>query len=290
MRNCEEYPMLSKKIKALKETAEMFDFLVKASEEMPLDEFFDLLMDKTGYLKYMQGLGEEGITRIENLNELKTTVKSYMEDAEEPTLNGFLEEIALYTDLDKMDADSDAVVLMTVHSAKGLEFTNVFGIGMEDGIFPSGRCLDSEEELEEERRLAYVAITRAKKKLFLSSAAQRMIFGSTQRNVTSRFIKEIDPALIEKKDNTIIGKSDKPPIQAVSSQSLQKQIMQKKMKKSGSSAQVTYSAGEKVKHNIFGEGTILSVRNMANDAMLEVAFDKVGTKKIMANFAKIKKI
>lgn len=238
----------------------------------------------------MQGLGEEGITRIENLNELKTTVKSYMEDAEEPTLNGFLEEIALYTDLDKMEADSDAVVLMTVHSAKGLEFTNVFGIGMEDGIFPSGRCFDSEEELEEERRLAYVAITRAKKKLFLSSAAQRMIFGSTQRNVTSRFIKEIDPALIEKKDNTIIGKSDKPPIQAVSSQSLQKQIMQNKLKKSGSSAQVTYSAGEKVKHNIFGEGTILSVRNMANDAMLEVAFDKVGTKKIMANFAKIKKI
>ena len=290
MRNCEDYPMLSKKIKALKETAEMFDFLVKASEAMPLDEFFDLLMDKTGYLKYMQGLGEEGITRIENLNELKTTVKSYMEDAEEPTLNGFLEEIALYTDLDKMEADSDAVVLMTVHSAKGLEFTNVFGIGMEDGIFPSGRCFDSEEELEEERRLAYVAITRAKKKLFLSSAAQRMIFGSTQRNVTSRFIKEIDPALIEKKDNTIIGKSDKPPIQAVSSQSLQKQIMQNKLKKSGSSAQVTYSAGEKVKHNIFGEGTILSVRNMANDAMLEVAFDKVGTKKIMANFAKIKKI
>ena len=290
MRNCEEYPMLSKKIKALKETAEMFDLLVKASDEMPLDEFFDLLMDKTGYMKYMESLGDEGITRIENLNELKTTVKSYMEDADEPTLNGFLEEIALYTDLDKMDADSDAVVLMTVHSAKGLEFTNVFGIGMEDGIFPSGRCFDSEEELEEERRLAYVAITRAKKKLFLSSAAQRMIFGSTQRNVTSRFIKEIDPALIEKKDNTIIGKSDKPPIQAVSSQSLQKQIMQNKLKKSGSSAKVTYSAGEKVKHNIFGEGTILSVRNMANDAMLEVAFDKVGTKKIMANFAKIKKI
>ena len=114
----------------------------------------------------MKSLGDEGITRLENINELKSTIISYMEDAEEPSLNGFLEEIALYTDIDKMDADADAVVMMTVHSAKGLEFTNVFAVGMEDRIFPSGRCFDSEEELEEERRLAYVAITRAKERLF----------------------------------------------------------------------------------------------------------------------------
>ncbi|MGN0621957.1 MAG: ATP-dependent helicase [Porcipelethomonas sp.] len=291
LRNSDEYPMLSKKASVLKKTAEMFDFLAEASENTPLDEFFDLLMDKTGYMEYMKSLGDEGLTRIENINELKSTIISYMEDAQEPTLNGFLEEIALYTDIDKMDADADAVVLMTVHSAKGLEFTNVFAVGMEDGIFPGVRCLDSEEDLEEERRLAYVAITRAKRKLCLSSAAQRIIFGTTQRNVTSRFLKEIDSSLIEKKDNTITGKSDKPPVQAVGSRSLQQQIMQNKRKTSSSSGErVVYSAGERVKHNIFGEGTIISVKNMANDSMLEVAFEKVGTKKIMANFAKIKKI
>lgn len=290
MRNADEYPMLAKKSAALKKTAAIFDYLAEFADENPLDKFFDELLKKTGYLEYMKSLGDEGITRLENINELKSTIISYMEDAEEPSLNGFLEEIALYTDIDKMDADADAVVMMTVHSAKGLEFTNVFAVGMEDGIFPSGRCFDSEEELEEERRLAYVAITRAKKRLFLSSASQRMLFGTTQRNFTSRFIKEIDKNLIEKKDNTIVGKSDKPPVQAVKSMSLQQQLAKNKSKSVPSASAALYSAGERVKHNIFGEGTILSVKQMASDAMLEIAFEKVGTKKIMATFAKLQKI
>lgn len=290
MRNADEYPMLAKKSAALKKTAAIFDYLAEFADENPLDKFFDELLKKTGYLEYMKSLGDEGITRLENINELKSTIISYMEDAEEPSLNGFLEEIALYTDIDKMDADADAVVMMTVHSAKGLEFTNVFAVGMEDGIFPSGRCFDSEEELEEERRLAYVAITRAKERLFLSSASQRMLFGTTQRNFTSRFIKEIDKNLIEKKDNTIVGKSDKPPVQAVKSMSLQQQLAKNKSKSVPSASAALYSAGERVKHNIFGEGTILSVKQMASDAMLEIAFEKVGTKKIMATFAKLQKI
>lgn len=290
MKNAGDYPMLSKKSGALKSTAKMFEDLKKASEEMPLDEFFDLMLEKTGYLDYMKSLGDEGLTRIENIEELKSTINTYIEESEEPLLSEFLEEISLYTDLDKMDSDTDAVVLMTVHSAKGLEFNNVFAVGMEDGIFPSGRCFGSDEEIEEERRLAYVAITRAKKHLYLSSSAQRMLFGSTQRNVTSRFIKEIDKNLIEKHDNTIIANTDKPPVSKVNSISLQQQLASNKAAKSKSTSGADYAVGEKVKHNIFGEGTILSVRKMANDAMLEIAFEKVGTKKIMANFAKIQKL
>lgn len=291
MRNSDDYPMLAKKSAPLKKTAAMFDNLIEIAETQPLDVFFDELLSKTGYLEYMKSLGDEGITRLENINELKSTVIAYMNDAEEPSLNGFLEEIALYTDLDKMDANADAVTMMTVHSAKGLEFTNVFAIGMEDGIFPSGRCLDSDEELEEERRLAYVAITRAKKRLYVSSASQRMLFGSTQRNFTSRFIKEIDKQLIEKHDNTIVDNTDKPPVhREVKSMSLQQQLSRNKKTTTPPAKNEEYTVGERVKHNIFGEGTILSVKKMANDAMLEVAFEKVGTKKIMANFAKLQKI
>lgn len=289
MKNADEYPMLSKKSAVLKKTALMFENLAEFAEENPLDEFFDELLDKTGYMDYMKSLGDEGITRLENIKELKSTILAYMDEADEPTLNGFLEEISLYTDIDKMDANTDAVVMMTVHSAKGLEFSNVFVIGMEDGIFPSGRCLDSEEELEEERRLAYVAITRAKKRLFLSSASHRMLFGSTQRNFTSRFIKEIDKSLIEKKDNTVVANTDKPPVNEVKSISLQQQIAKNKKAKTTQTAG-NYAVGERVKHNIFGEGTILTVKEMASDAMLEIAFEKVGTKKIMATFAKLQKI
>ena len=291
MRNCDDYPVLAKKSAPLKKAAEMFDSLIESAETKPLDQFFDELLAKTGYLDYMKSLGDEGITRIENINELKSTVIAYMNDAEEPSLNGFLEEIALYTDLDKMAADEDAVTMMTVHSAKGLEFTNVFVIGMEDGIFPSGRSMDNDEDMEEERRLAYVAITRAKERLFVSSASQRMLFGSTQRNFTSRFIKEIEKSLIEKHDNTVIDNTDKPPVNhEVKSMSLQQQLSRNKKKSAPVVTGNEYTVGERVKHNIFGEGTVLSVKKMANDAMLEVAFEKVGTKKIMANFAKLQKI
>ena len=289
MRNADDYPMLAKKASLLKKTAALFDGLIEASETLPLDEFFDLLLKKTGYMDYMKELGDEGVTRIENIGELKSTIISYMNDAEEPTLNGFLEEIALYTDLDKMDANADAVTMMTIHSAKGLEFTNVFAVGMEDGIFPSTRCLNSEEELEEERRLAYVEITRAKKRLFMSSASQRMVFGTTQRNFTSRFLKEIDKSLIEKKDNTIMTEEDKSAVREIKSMSLQQQKAQHKHKSTNTAA-VDYSVGERVKHNIFGEGTIISSKKMGSDSMLEIAFDKVGTKKIMATFAKLQKI
>lgn len=294
LKTCEEYAPLSKKLNALKNAYAMFNFLTEKSEELPLDEFLDVLLDKTGYLDYLKTL-ENADTKIENVQELRSSMAKYMQEADEPSLSGFLEEVALYTEADRDDGSDDKVTLMTVHSAKGLEFDNIFVIGLDDGIFPSSRSFDSEEDMEEERRLAYVAITRAKKRLYLANAAQRMIFGQTQRNVTSRFMREIGSDLIEKHDNAAAMKNqlsgNDNTVTEVHSTSLQQQLARNKMHTESAPKTIyTYSAGERVLHNIFGEGTILSVKKMANDAMLEIAFEKVGTKKIMANYAKLKKL
>lgn len=294
LKNCDEYAPLSKKTSALKSAYQMFEFLTEKSEELPLDEFLDVLLDKTGYLDSLKAL-ENADTKIENVQELRTSMVQYMQQAEEPSLSGFLEEVALYTEADRDDGSGDKVTLMTVHSAKGLEYENIFVIGMDDGIFPSARSFDSEDDMEEERRLAYVAITRAKKRLYLTNARQRMIFGQTQHNVTSRFMKEIGSDLVEKHDNAAAMKqqleaADKT-VTEVRSATLQQQLA--RSKKAAGSAQkeaVAYTAGEKVSHSIFGEGVIVSVKPMSNDSMLEIAFDKVGTKKIMANYAKLKKL
>ena len=294
LKNCDEYAPLSKKVTALKNAYQMFEFLTEKSEELPLDEFLDVLLDKTGYLDSLKTL-ENAETKIENVQELRTSMVQYMEQAEEPSLSGFLEEVALYTEADRDDGSGDKVTLMTVHSAKGLEYENIFVIGMDDGIFPSARSFDSEDDMEEERRLAYVAITRAKKCLYLTNARQRMLFGQTQHNVTSRFMKEIGSELVEKHDNAAAMKqqleaADKS-VTEVRSATLQQQLARSK-KPAGVAPKeaVAYTAGEKVSHSIFGEGVIVSVKPMANDSMLEIAFDKVGTKKIMANYAKLKKL
>ncbi|WP_298528677.1 ATP-dependent helicase [uncultured Ruminococcus sp.] len=295
LRTCDEYAPLSKKLTPLRNAAELFGFLMEKREKLPLDEFFDLLLDKTGYMDYLKTL-ENPDTKIENVQELRSSIVQYMNENDEPDLSGFLEEVALYSEADRDNSTDDRVTLMTVHSAKGLEYENVFVIGLDDGIFPSSRSFDSEEDMEEERRLAYVAITRAKKKLYLTNARQRMIFGQTQHNVTSRFMREIGSELVEKHDNAAAMKNalaqEDKTVTAVHSATLQQQLARNKMH-AGSAAvkeSVTYTAGEKVLHNVFGEGTILSVKPMSNDSMLEIAFDKVGTKKIMANFAKLKKL
>ncbi|WP_294751933.1 UvrD-helicase domain-containing protein [uncultured Ruminococcus sp.] len=293
LKNCDEYAPLSKKTSALKSAYQMFEMLTEKSEELPLDEFLDLLLDKTGYLDSLKAL-ENADVKIENVQELRTSIVQYMEQAEEPTLGGFLEEVALYTEADRDDGSDDKVTLMTVHSAKGLEYENIFVTGMDDGIFPSSRSFDSEDDMEEERRLAYVAITRAKKRLYLTNARQRMLFGQTQHNVTSRFMREIGSELVEKHDNAAAMKqqmesSDKS-VTEVHSATLQQQLARSKKSTGAPKEAVEYTAGEKVSHSIFGEGVIVSVKPMANDFMLEIAFDKVGTKKIMANYAKLKKL
>lgn len=289
MRDCEQYAPLSKKVTALKTAAAMFGELIEMVDEVPLDELLDAVLTKTGYLNYLKNQ-ENGESKVENVEELRTSIIRYMEQSDEPTLSGFLEETALFTDADDAETD-DKVALMTIHSAKGLEFDNVFLVGMEDGIFPGTRSLDSEEDMEEERRLAYVAITRAKQRLFITSAGRRMIFGQTQRNVTSRFVREMGRERIIKKDNYTKFKDEHDNgVTEVQSLSLQQQIARAKRQSTVKASAVTYEAGERVKHMLFGEGTIISALPTANDYMLEIAFEKVGTKKIMANFAKLTKI
>ncbi|MDE6593166.1 MAG: UvrD-helicase domain-containing protein [Oscillospiraceae bacterium] len=296
MSRAETLAPLAKKATSLMKTADLFMSLAEAAKDMPLDELFTHVIEKTGYLTSLKAQGEEGMTRIENLGELKSNITAYMESKAEneegATLSGFLEEISLYTDVDKLTADEDAVSLMTIHSAKGLEFPVVFIVGMEDGIFPGSRSMDNAENLEEERRLAYVGYTRAKEKLYITHAQQRMLFGSTQRNFLSRFAKEIDKEFIEKIDDTVtaVRKADSENVTPAHSYTIQAELAKKKLEASHKTAPGDYKAGDRVRHNKFGEGTIISSTPMGGDFMLEIAFESIGTKRIMANFAKLSKM
>lgn len=296
MRESDNFPVLKKRSKALKQFANTIDELSAKIDELPFDELLDMLMEKTGYADYLKSQGIEGEARIENIEELKSSMTTYTEEADEVSLSGFLEEIALFTDVDKYEPDQDAVLMMTIHSAKGLEFNNVFIVGFEEGIFPGIRSINSIDitDMEEERRLAYVAITRAKKHLSFISAYKRRLFGTTQYNSRSRFFNEINHELIDKQisknlDTGIKSETESEDICSCKSISLQEQLA-KNLKLKSSSNQKTFTIGDYVSHNIFGNGIVLNITQMANDSMLEVAFDKVGTKKLMANFAKINKI
>ena len=292
MRDSETYPVLSKKVAHLKKFALMIDELTDAVKTMQLDEFFDLLLQKTGYADYLKNMGEEGKIRLENVQELKSNILKYMKESELPSLENFLEEVSLYADAEQTETAPDTVSMMTIHAAKGLEFKTVFLIGMEENIFPSARSINSldENDLEEERRLAYVAITRAKKQLCVSTTDRRMLFGMTTSNPRSRFLGEIQGDCMEQvqsKKNVAAGTRKVEMVQSIS---LQQQLANRRNHHPQKTAAkfVNYSVGARVRHKIFGEGTILSVTDMANDSMLEIGFDQVGTKKVMANFASSK--
>ncbi|MBQ1271314.1 MAG: UvrD-helicase domain-containing protein, partial [Clostridia bacterium] len=189
----DEYPDLARNVNALRAFTGMIDYFRDKKEQVPLAELYDELIVKSGYADYLGAQGIEGRNRMENVLELKSSIIDYCEKNEEPTLEGFLEEWSLIADVDTFDAEAEAVTMMTMHSAKGLEFDTVFICGAEEGLFPSYRSMDSAEELEEERRICYVAMTRAKKKLFITSAKSRMLYGRTTFNKVSRFVDEIDP-------------------------------------------------------------------------------------------------
>lgn len=292
LQNVEQYPALSKKKTALKKFAELWEALITAEREQPLEQFLDTILEKTGYHGMLESMGEEGTFRLENIEELKTSILTYQNEAEEASLGGFLEEISLYTDVDKYEPDQDTVMLMTVHSAKGLEFRNVFLVGMEQGVFPGNRSLSTPQDLEEERRLAYVALTRAKEKLTLTTAASRMLFGMTMRNPPSQFLEEIDKSLLEEKTSQRQSKRGIPAgnAESVQSISLLQQQMAASKKRVYQAQPKEFHVGERVRHAVFGDGTVLSITKMANDAMLEVGFDQVGTKRLMASHPKIKKL
>ncbi len=291
----ESYATLTRKAQPLKEFSTLIRGFIDTAAETTLDVLLESVMEDTGYMNMLKAQGDEGLTRIENLNELKSNVLKYALENEEATLSGFLEEVSLLTDIDNYDADADAAVMMTMHSAKGLEFPFVFVVGMEEGIFPGIQSMYDPSEAEEERRLAYVAITRAKERLFITNASSRMLFGQTMRNRPSRFLIEIPP---EYKNETGLSvrvsrqptPAYTPPARTAQTSGLASAAGISSAQKPAQPSGTSYAAGERVSHKIFGNGMILSATPMGNDTLLEIAFDTKGTKKIMANFTKLDKL
>ncbi len=276
-------------------------------EYLRVSKLLQEVIEETGYVAELEAEGsDEARARIENIDELISKAVAYEESEEAPTLSGFLEMVALVADIDNLQEGSDYVVLMTLHSAKGLEFPNVYLAGMEDGMFPSYMTIISEDpsDMEEERRLCYVGITRAMTELTITCAKQRMIRGETQYNKVSRFVKEIPETLLggmvrpQKKPKETSEPSGQSFRQATSkvkpifSTRNSYQSRQSNSFASGSTDKITleYGSGDRVKHMKFGEGTVLQIVEGGRDYEVTVAFDRVGTKKMFASFAKLKKV
>ena len=273
------YPAMERSAQKLMNFTVLIEECAELAQTLPLPDFYEELLIRTGYVKMLEEKDElENRTRLENVRELKSSIVNYVENTDTPTLSGFLEEIALYTDIEQYDQDADAVVMMTMHSAKGLEFPNVYVIGMEEGLFPGMRSIGDPEEMEEERRLCYVAITRAKKHLTLTCAKQRMLYGRTSVNRHSRFIEEIPPELITGKKAELPKTYQKPTQPQHQPRAWTDSFQTRKTQ----AALPDFRKGDMIVHDTFGRGMILSVLKMGNDAMLEIAFDQVGTKRLMA--------
>ena len=297
------YPSLEKSAAKLMAFTVVIEECAELLTTLSLPDFYEEVMLRTGYLKMLEEKDDiEARTRAENVRELKSSILAYMENTDTPTLAGFLEEIALYTDIEQYDPDADAVVMMTMHAAKGLEFPNVFLTGFEEGLFPSNRCLNEPEELEEERRLCYVAITRAKQNLVISYARQRMLYGRTTTNLPSRFVDELPAESVKRIGAPKPSYAQSAPRQYGSfgrvsiygdayndfSQIPARPKPQKDYSvhtQPKAAPKVSFAAGEMVQHKAFGRGMVLTVLPMGNDALLEIAFDGVGTKRLMANTA-----
>lgn len=299
IKDADVYPQLSRAATKLKSFVALIDGLMEAEQsgDYSLAELYNLILEHTDYEKYLKTEKDNPDVRIENIEELSSNIIKFEEDyAEEASLSNFLEEISLQTDIDNYDAEADSSVMMTLHSAKGLEFPVVFIAGLEEGVFPSIATMMNPDELNEERRLAYVGITRAKEKLYITKAKSRMLMGHTSYNKVSRFVNEIPPELLnytgEKKTfastNGFSASSSHISIGAGSKFTPNKSFntFTKPAVKSGT----VYKKGDCVFHKVFGKGMIVKTEKMGNDTMLEVAFDKAGTKTLMANFSKMEKI
>ena len=334
----DKYPELSKAAAKLAQFVNMMESLRALENELDLPNFYEEVMARTGYVAALEAKNDgESRTRLENVRELLTSINGYLEnEPEEPTLAGFLDEIVLYTDIDAHDPGEDCVVMMTMHAAKGLEFPVVFVVGTEEGIFPGIRAIGEPEEMEEERRLCYVAMTRAKEKLYMTCAAQRMLFGKTSANRPSRFVGEIPPELTEQTGRSPFAppeEDDEPwgyhrpspfgssyggerraggysgsyqqrparqeyggrtehaaqPVRPTRPErpnrpgGIQGGYTPRTAAKGG--ALPDYHKGDMLQHKAFGKGMVLSIQPMGGDALIEIAFDTVGTKKLMLKSA-----
>lgn len=300
--HAKDYPALSRAANKMTLFAAQMQGLIELNndEDVTLGELYDELVERIDYLNFLKTDDPESAEdRAANVQELASNLRRFEEENPEGTLSDFLEEVSLITDIDNYDNNADSVVLMTVHSAKGLEFPVVFLPGMEENIFPGMASVYVPSEVEEERRLAYVAITRAKEELYIFHAESRMIFGMTNRNRVSRFVEEIPETLVEhtrSRDYSARPVSmpsfggAKPFGEAPKTKSVAEAggFMPKPRVKPAPAG--TYRVGDTVLHKAFGTGLIVSATPMANDTLLEVAFDKVGTKKLFANFARLTKV
>ena len=321
--HADDYPMLSRASQKLKDFTNLINDLAESLEMKPITEFFNDVINETGYMSHLELDKETADDRKQNVMELLANVVRYMEENEGGTLTGFLEEVALLSDIDNYNADSESCVMMTLHSAKGLEFPVVFIVGMEEGLFPGNQVMYDPSEIEEERRLCYVGITRAKEKLYITNARTRMLYGNTSLTRPSRFIGEIPEELTDSninssrqsaysssfggtsygstnsfggtrtfnsshtEGNTYQARQSKP--QSTASGFSRGGFSQTPAKKPDT-ASLDFKVGDRVEHKVFGEGLIISAKAVGGDMVLEVAFDTVGTKKIMAKVAKLKKL
>ena len=299
MARAAEYPALAKsaeKLRAFTTLIESFDpTLLRPSALLPL------VMEKTGYMDMLRAGGEAMKSDLDNLAELVSAAVEYEEKNDEPTLLGFLEDAALVSDIDKYDDEAEAVVLMTIHSAKGLEFPVVFLAGAEEGIFPGNASISNPEEMSEERRLAYVAITRAKEKLFVTSASERLLYGTTQYHRPSRFIADEVPDHLKEKTSparpafgaerpAFSSPAHRPAPAPQNGEFARRPAASATASTASPRRSAAFAAGDRVKHLLFGTGTITAVRPMGGDTLYEIRFDNGQVKKLMATYAKLQKL
>ena len=313
----EEFPELKSSAAKLKPFTDMIEEMRRRLPDCPLPEFYDYVCERSGYAPALREKDDvESRGRLENVQELKSSILTYLENAEgtEPSLSGFLDEIALYTDLDSRADGDNCVTMMTMHAAKGLEFPQVFVVGMEEGLFPGNRAMGDGAEMEEERRLCYVAMTRAREKLTLTNARQRTLYGRTTPCMPSRFLNEIPEENIEwlskpqlrsesweerdsdygdrgygsyggygqRTTGSVVTRREPAEPKAGA---LRSAAGASKAAPKAAAPRMQIQAGETVEHDAFGRGLVLSVRAMGGDALVEVAFDSVGTKKLMLKMA-----
>ncbi len=313
-----DYPALVRPSAKLSAFYSLYNKLSALSSELKPSDVCSAVIEDSGYMAMVKSDKENGESDVEYLTQLVSMIAEYEEkQGEEASLLGFLEEVALFTDLDNYDEDADYMVLMTVHAAKGLEFENVFLVGLEDGIFPMEASRHNTEDLEEERRLCYVALTRAKKRLYISVASKRFVFGQTKYNRPSRFVGEI-PAELFKEPPNLESQADHPrqfgniDLDSYRTDGFRRNTSHKATSSVGRSfsgsaglgfsdsqrvapkkkeqTSATYNVGDKVKHSVFGEGVVTTVTPLSGDSIVEINFSKVGVKKTMANYAPMEKI
>lgn len=277
-----QYEELHRAAPRLIQFSDMMASLRAQAAELPVDQLYDLVLETTGYEKALRDKGgDENLARLENIAELKTNILGYIKETGDASLAGFLDEVALYTDLDSYSADADCAVMMTMHSAKGLEFPVVFVVGMEEGLFPGTRSIGEPDEMEEERRLCYVALTRARETLYLTCARQRMIFGHTTMNKPSRFTDEIPEEDMERTGATPEKQREWHP---------RKKLPPEPRKHAAAppaqaAVPAKFSVGDRIEHTAFGAGEITKLTPMGGDALIEISFAGAGTKRLMLRAA-----